>query len=287
MLEAASSKHEAHQKLNALIRHGADSKCCDSKGSTLFHAAAASGCPSLECLKIAEQLGLDVNKANRDGNTPLHLATRNPFDQSTECVQYLLDINANPNAQNSDLCTPMAGGLSSRSRDKVIALLEKGCQPVASDFSNAQSPDDFESFFLDANVVSKASDPVSLLVEVGSYCWHMSMMEKRDDLRDKWKDLWERTEDECVLLIEAAGNGLFKPRFVQVLSAQSIFTAVNIRWYKVCLSYFHGYKANCLSPLHLFLSVSVCLPACLSVCLSSVLFHLTVIYHHPTVEMDS
>ena len=239
MLDAASSKHEAYQKINILIQNGIDPKCCNSSGSTLFHVAAASSCPSVECIKLAAQLELNVNTVDIRGNTPLHIATTNPYDQSCDCVQYLLDIKANPNAVNSDSCTPMAGALGTRSHDKVMSLVKNGCQPVASDFINTQSPDDIQAFFLDMNMLAKASDPIGLLVQVASHCWRLSNSETRHDFREKWKQLWERLEDESMLLIEAAGNGNVRPRFLQVLSAQSIFTIVNIRWYKVRVGLYH------------------------------------------------
>ena len=49
--------------------------------------------------------GARVDKANKHGKTPLHIAAR--YRSSYDCLQLLIDNGANPNAQDEDGNTPL------------------------------------------------------------------------------------------------------------------------------------------------------------------------------------
>src|SRR5690606_38411549 len=59
---------------------GVDLAQDQGKGNTLFHMAVAQGMPAL--LERAAELGVDINKKNDDGLTPLHLAAMKSKDGS-------------------------------------------------------------------------------------------------------------------------------------------------------------------------------------------------------------
>jgi ankyrin repeat protein len=59
----------------------------------------------LEALKLAVNLGLDVNAANRDGRTPLHGAAYLGWN---EVIKFLVEHGANLNAEDKYLQTPLS-----------------------------------------------------------------------------------------------------------------------------------------------------------------------------------
>ena len=76
-----------------------------------------------EAARVAIDAGVDVNAADTEGNTALHIAARRHLDS---VVQLLMDRGADPNAQNAGGKTPLAlaAGADGDSADNsTVALL--------------------------------------------------------------------------------------------------------------------------------------------------------------------
>lgn len=83
---------EGYEKKKAILKGaGVNMKAEQAKGNTLFHLAAQEN--DLYLLKEAHSLGLDVNKANDLGTTPIQIAAMKASDDTI--LKYLLEIGAN------------------------------------------------------------------------------------------------------------------------------------------------------------------------------------------------
>ncbi len=100
-----------------LVENGADPNGTDSNGNTALSFLG-------EYPSVIEELithGADVNLANKDGLSPLMLAS-SKYPQS---VEVLLDAGADPNATSSEVSSPMLAA-SARHTDSLVALINAG-----------------------------------------------------------------------------------------------------------------------------------------------------------------
>lgn len=86
----AKKPAEFDAKLKALQTKGFDLNSASKNGNTLFHIAVAKN--SLDLLKRAQGLGIDVNKKNAEHMTALHKAAM--MSKSDEVLKYLVSIGA-------------------------------------------------------------------------------------------------------------------------------------------------------------------------------------------------
>lgn len=126
MLAAISADTEL---MKMMKEHGADPHIIAAGGTTSLMAAARAACTgscafqggnkankeeielSLQAVKLAAEMGVDVNAANEEGRTALHMAA---FTGADPVVQYLVDHGANVNVSDKNGETPwsMASGIS-------------------------------------------------------------------------------------------------------------------------------------------------------------------------------
>jgi hypothetical protein len=101
--------------MRILAASGADPSLTNTAGTTPLMAAAGvemfnpnedSGTneEALEAVRVALELGADVNQANKQGETPLHGAA---WRGANEIVQLLVDRGANLTARNKEGFTPL------------------------------------------------------------------------------------------------------------------------------------------------------------------------------------
>jgi ankyrin repeat protein len=100
--------------MRTLLAAGADPLLTAKDGSTALMAAAGLGrdhgesrvtpAQGLEACKLAVEVGVPVNAANRNGQTALHGAA---YFEMNELAQFLLDHGANVNARNVSGETPL------------------------------------------------------------------------------------------------------------------------------------------------------------------------------------
>jgi ankyrin repeat protein len=122
-----------------LLQHGADPKLTTKDGNNALMFAAGIGyrdknttgteSEALEALKIAVAQGLDINQANKRGETALHGAASRGADT---IVQYLVDHGAKLDATTKIGFTPLDVAMGKDSffglpvpRDSTVALLRK------------------------------------------------------------------------------------------------------------------------------------------------------------------
>ena len=94
--------------VTALLKAGGDPSAADNEGTNCLHIAATlSSAPMLKQLIDAapKKSGLDVNKPDMQGSTPLHLAVE-PADEAdaaaaAECVEVLLKAGASTTVKNA------------------------------------------------------------------------------------------------------------------------------------------------------------------------------------------
>ncbi len=103
----------APEVMKALVEHGADMSLKPDNGLSPLLTAAGVGRFTAElavpeedllaAVKMAVELGADVNETDRGGNTAMHGAA---FIRSTKIVQFLFDQGADVNAKNKQGHTP-------------------------------------------------------------------------------------------------------------------------------------------------------------------------------------
>ncbi|XP_033123831.1 ankyrin repeat domain-containing protein 53-like [Anneissia japonica] len=92
--------------LKQSLRDGRDPNSFDRNGLAPVHLAALHG--RLNCLRILiEKYEVDVNLSSSTGWRPIHLTINNRIGKrSTQCLQYLLEMGADPSVMNEDSLTP-------------------------------------------------------------------------------------------------------------------------------------------------------------------------------------
>ncbi|KAK1698587.1 hypothetical protein QYE76_015284 [Lolium multiflorum] len=108
-----------------------DPRLPGAQGYNALHLAAIRGGRLDICRYLVEEIGVDVNSTDKEGNTPLFLSLLSA-DVST--TKYLLDHGANPNkAKQGEVC-PLHQAAGSGDCDIVELLLAKGAyvDPLAS-----------------------------------------------------------------------------------------------------------------------------------------------------------
>lgn len=75
------------ESVDLLLQHNADVNLIYKDGRTALHAAIVKESKSFECAKLILKAGVNVNKADIYGYTPLHIAALNEYSY---CVYMLL-----------------------------------------------------------------------------------------------------------------------------------------------------------------------------------------------------
>ncbi|KAG0277595.1 hypothetical protein BGZ96_002797 [Linnemannia gamsii] len=116
------------------LDHGADvmERYDSMSGRTPLHAAAI--CSSLEVMTLlCEAAGSKLNLDEEDdsGQTPLHLLTHYGTNDSYPVLDYMLEKDANPNAQDSERRTPLMTALTLNDNGQLVeTLLDYGADPT-------------------------------------------------------------------------------------------------------------------------------------------------------------
>ncbi|KAI8329323.1 ankyrin repeat-containing domain protein [Chlamydoabsidia padenii] len=100
----AACKDDQDDWLSDLMAHNDfDISFADDNGNTALHYAAQHG--SLACLELLiEVSGVEIDRKNKGGTTPLHYAVtlQDDIGVALEMVNVLLDAGANPRIQNAN-----------------------------------------------------------------------------------------------------------------------------------------------------------------------------------------
>lgn len=119
------------EKIFALV-----AKEISDEGGELGWAARYGHAP---IVKFLVDKGADVNKPNKDGNTPLMLAV---LKGHRKVVKILLAKDADPNLQNACGCTALMGAAAYGDAEVIQDLLDKGADPnLRSKFSGSTALD--------------------------------------------------------------------------------------------------------------------------------------------------
>ncbi|WBA86390.1 ankyrin repeat domain-containing protein [Endozoicomonas sp. GU-1] len=90
-LLAVALKHQHTDLVRTLIDHGADVNAADGEGQTPLHITAANG--DKICLKKLIEKGAKVNATNNNGETALHIATKISITKGRQqCAAMGIDI---------------------------------------------------------------------------------------------------------------------------------------------------------------------------------------------------
>ncbi|GAB0088274.1 Transient receptor potential channel pyrexia [Sergentomyia squamirostris] len=89
---------QATSTLELLIKRGADVNTVYKDGRTALHAAIVKDSKSWDCAKLLLRAGVQVNRPDNYGYTPIHLAALNEF---SSCVHMLIEHNADITARTN------------------------------------------------------------------------------------------------------------------------------------------------------------------------------------------
>ena len=101
-----------------LVKQGLDVNIPDYYGCTPLYNQATFG---MDTVKLLYELGGDIQKSNRYGNTPLHMAAEY-FRPNT--VHFLIEKGADVNAKNKRGETPLSAALTVCGGIRVVPLVE-------------------------------------------------------------------------------------------------------------------------------------------------------------------
>ena len=128
--------------VEALLDGGADPNRVNARGETPVHAAAFSGDPAILRAVIAK--GGDVDAVNpHTGATPLVQALLSPTAGQAEV---LLDAGADPNRADRNGDTPLHVAGRTNGGAAVLALLRKGARPQAENSRGATFQSEYFGF---------------------------------------------------------------------------------------------------------------------------------------------
>jgi ankyrin repeat protein len=202
------------ERVQELLRNGADVNTAQGDGMTALHWAASRGDAKLTEVLIYS--GGDVGAGTRIGRyTPLHLASRGGH---AEVVKALLRANADPNAATTNSgATPLHLAAAAGKADVVAALLRAGAQVNAKEASWGQTPLSFAAAHGRVEAIRElleaGADP-----KIASRAVDVVAMEKADEAankriaeilegfkkREKGGGDWKPTPSQVQVAIEAS-----------------------------------------------------------------------------------
>jgi ankyrin repeat protein len=117
-----------------VIAHSQDVHSRAFGESTALHEASRRG--HIEVVRILLELGADPTAQDKDGETPLHSASRMG---KVEAIRVLLELGADPTAQDKYGETPLHSASRMGKVEAIRVLLELGADPTAQD-KNGETP---------------------------------------------------------------------------------------------------------------------------------------------------
>ena len=105
-----------------LKKYGANLEEVTNTGKNIIHIAAESNQPSMMMYLYLNE-AQDISSLDENGSTPLHWAC---YYKAEECVNYLLNLKADINAQDKEKYTPLSIAVSNNKVSMVKLLLRKG-----------------------------------------------------------------------------------------------------------------------------------------------------------------
>ena len=122
-LRKSSPTEIIERYLNKYIDGGGDVDAPVEKGRTLLHIAATMSSNTYDSCKVLIEKNANVNKQDKYGDTPLHLAAGNGYHN---ICKLLVENNANINQPNNKGNTPLHLAAEERHIDVIEILLDGG-----------------------------------------------------------------------------------------------------------------------------------------------------------------
>lgn len=155
----------AHHLITVFLQAGADTTARDRDGATPLHLASILYHPNAnrgQSAAVAALLegGADPNARDEAGATPLHHIARGRFDNAAAAA-LLLEAGADPNARDADGETPLQAALTQVNPRVLDRLLDYGADPAA-------APADCEDWPSPSFFSTASADVVRRCIESGA-----------------------------------------------------------------------------------------------------------------------
>lgn len=119
---------ERYDNIKLLIEQGYDLNQADSNGNTPLHIAAYKG--DINIIYLLIENGADLTTRNNNNETPLHAAIYYSGTTNTEAVNLLLHLGADYNATGKQGKAPLEYAIEENSWEIVDYLLQHGAEPT-------------------------------------------------------------------------------------------------------------------------------------------------------------
>ena len=168
-----------------LLHKGANPNAQDIDLGTPLHSASANS--SIDEVKALLEKGATIDATDKYQLTPLHIIAA-AIEGRIEVLTYFLHKNANPNAQDINLRTPLHFASANSNIDKIKALLEKGATLDAND-KYQQTPLEIAASEGEINVVAyllqRGADPNVQNIELATPLHYASANDVVEALLEK------------------------------------------------------------------------------------------------------
>ena len=202
----AQTSQDAEAKLDLLLQQGVDLQSTTQSGMGLSHMACLQG--SLRILrKASTDLKSSINRKDNCGNSPLHYAASSQSSDPdvVDCVNYLVSLGANVDAENNSRWTPLDTALKFKKKNVVIALVRAGASLPLRHVAVMMTTDQL-SILAELDVIAASKKPIIAALKTAGLMQKMHSEIDEDYYRELAKTLEETASRMLTLDVKSVSE---------------------------------------------------------------------------------